>query len=188
MNKYIAFDAETGGTETTTSLLTLYLCVLDEHFNVVADLDLKVKPNAGAPYVITAEALRINKINLGEHDVTASTEGECAQELRAFLWNHSMNGKVKLVPIGHNVGFDEDFIFAHLLGKKAWNNYVSYRKLDTAAIAQFLKASGKLPESVPGSLGSLVEHLNLRFDSAGAHNAKADTLATVDVLKEMLKL
>lgn len=186
--EYVAFDAETGGIGVENSLLTLYMAALDVKLNIVDELYLYVKPNAGKPYVIQPEALAINKIDLIEHDKKAITESEAGQKLREFLWKHSKNGKVKLVPIGHNVTFDEMFIWEHILGKKEYEKYVSYRKLDTAVVAQFLKLQGKVPTTVTGSLTSLIEFLGLKFDGPGAHDAKSDTLATVAVLKGQLAL
>ena len=186
MNRYIAFDCESGGVDTDKSLLTLYMVALDEQFEPIGEIDLKIKPNAGKPYIVTGEALGINKINLVEHDKVAISESEAGAKLREFLVIHSMCGKIKLVPIGHNVGFDEDFIHAHVLNKREYQQYVSYRKLDTAVVAQFLKAGARLPEVVTGSLSSLMDHYGIKFEGS-AHEARADTHATVQVLKMMLR-
>jgi DNA polymerase III alpha subunit (gram-positive type) len=187
MEKYIAFDCETGGITVDTSLLTAYFIVMNHKFEVLDTLDLKVKPNNKAPYVVTAEALGINGINLVEHDKLAITESEAGGKLREFLWKNSENGKARLVPVGHNVGFDEDFIHVHLLNKKEYSKYCSYRKLDTSVVAQYLKAQGKLPESITGSLTSLMEHFGLKFQGR-AHDADSDTIGTVEVLKKMLSM
>ncbi len=186
MDKFMGFDAETGGVTTDCSLLTMFFTVMDNDLNEVDKLHLKVKPNNGAAYIVTAEALRINKIDLVEHDKVAITESEAGRLLREFLVKHSENGKVKIIPVGHNVGFDEDFIWMHLLNRREYHKYMSYRKLDTGVIAQFLKKKGLIPNTVSGSLTSLVEHYCLKFKGE-AHQEDADTYATVDVLKEMLK-
>lgn len=185
MDRYIAFDCETGGITEDTSFLTGYFVVMDSNFQPLDMLDLKVKPNNKAPYIITAEALAINGINLVEHDKVAITQSEAGGKLREFLWRHSENGKVKLIPVGHNVAFDETFIWAHLLNKKEYEKYCSYRKLDTAVVAQYLKAKGKIPNTVSGSLSSLMAHYGLSFQTR-AHDADSDTIATVEVLKKML--
>lgn len=188
MNKYIAFDCETGGIGTNHSLLTVWFAVLDEKLNVIDTLDLKLKPNGGEPYRVNAEALNVNKIDLVAHDRVATTVSEGGQQLRSLLWQHSNNGKIKLIPIGHNVVFDEIFIHEHLLGKREWQKYVSYRHLDTGVIARYEIIKGNIPDTVSGSLSSLMEHFDIQFTGNGAHDAQSDTLATVDVLKALLKL
>lgn len=181
---YLAFDAETGGTDTDKTLLTLYLACLDLDFNVLAELELAIKPDNGV-YQLAAEAMDINKIDIVAHDKIAKTESEAAKELYNFINVHSNKGSKKLIPIGHNVSFDIDFIVSKLLAKKTWDQFVSYRKLDTATIGQFLIEAGLLPASITASLGSLAKYYGISFN---AHMAKDDTLATVEVLRNMMNL
>lgn len=184
MNKYIAFDLETGGLEPEkVSVLTGYFAVLDEKLNITMELYLQTAPKSGI-YQVTAQALEINNIDLIEHDRDAITEEAGGTELFNFLKEASGNGKTKLVPIGQNVNYDIDCVFAKFMSKNSWEQFVSYRKLDTAGAAEFLKAAGLLPESISGSLGSLVEHYNVPREVA--HTAYGDTKMTINVLKEML--
>lgn len=187
MDRYIAFDCETGGLNPDSSLLTVYFVVLDSDLTtILGELDLKVKPNAGGSYKVSGEALGINKINLIEHDKIAITEGEAAQKLYAFLQLHNPMGSHKLIPVGHNVVFDELFIKEHLISSANWGKFVSYRHLDTGGISELLRATGHMPRDVKGSLGSIAEFLNIKFDDA--HTAKGDTLATVKVLRKIIRL
>lgn len=187
MDRYIAFDCETGGLKTDMSLLTAYFVVLESDMTtIIGELDMKIKPNAGGAYSITAEALSVNKIDLIEHDKTAITEGEAAQKLYAFLQEMSPNGTKKLIPIGHNVSFDEDFVAAHLMNKANWNRFVSYRKLDTGAVSELLRATGHLPTTVKGSLIDLANFFGIKLPDA--HTAKGDTLATVKVLRKIIRI
>lgn len=184
MNKYLALDIETGGIGTDKSLLTAYFQVLDESFNVVDELDLRVKPDDGV-YRITAEALGINKINLVEHDAVAISQSAAGGFLRAFLLKAVPKEGQRLIPIGHGVAFDLQFIHAHLLGKETFQKYTSYRLLDTAAIGQFLKLLLLVPETVSGSLGSFVEFYSI--PPGAYHTAKGDTEMTIAVLKAMMQ-
>lgn len=187
MDKYIAFDCETGGLNADSSLLTAYFVVIDSDLTtILGELDLKVKPNAGSSYCVTAEALMINGINLIEHDKVAMTESEAGRLLIEFLKAHNPDGRSKLLPIGHNVVFDEEFINNHLVSKGNWSKFVSYRRIDTGTIAQFLRMTGHIPKDVSGSLGSIASHLGVNLTNA--HNAKNDTIATVKVLRKMKKL
>lgn len=182
--KYIALDTETGGTTPECSLLSVYLQVLDDKLQPLGELDLFIKPNDDL-YKCTAEALGVNHINLIEHDKIAVTEGKASQMLYAFLQEHNPKGVDKLIPIGHNVAFDIKRVQRDLM--KSWDTFVSYRKLDTGSIAQFMKVKGLLPESVSGSLGSLMTYFNIPVQGV-LHTAKSDTLGTVDVLRALLKL
>lgn len=187
MDKYIAFDCETGGLNPDSSLLTAYFVVLDSDLKtILGELDLKIKPNAGGSYKVSGEALGVNHINLVEHDKTAITEGDAASRLYEFLQKHNPDGKKKLVPIGHNEIFDEEFVCEHLISRPNWNKFVSYRRLDTGTVAEFLRLSGHIPRDVKGGLGALASFLGVNL--VDAHTAKGDTLATVKVLRKMRKM
>jgi len=157
--KYIAFDCESGGTE-KASLLTVYFAVLDQKFNVIDELYLYVCPN-DRKYVVTGEALGINRINLTEHDQKARTYSDAGQTLFNFLKTQTDNGKEKLIPVGHNIYFDIEAVTEHLLSKGTWSQFVSYRILDTGVVAQLFRAIGLLPNHVNGSLESLLTHYEM---------------------------
>ena len=185
VNKYIAMDVETGGLTHETSILTAFFAVLDQDFNVTDEIDFKLKPENGN-YVVTAQGLAVNKINLVEHDKTAILIKDARTPLYEFLKKN--NHGEKLIPVGHNVAFDVSRIKRDgLISEGSWETFVSYRVLDTAIIAQFLKAAEVFPADVSGSLGSLVGHFKLA-SKGELHNARVDTLQTVSVLKELLKI
>lgn len=187
MEKYIAFDCETGGLDTgVNSLLTAYFVVFDRNFKVLGELDLKIKPDKGGHYVVDAEALAVNKINLIEHEAQAITLSQAKSELYNFLQTHNTDGKTKLIPVGHNVYFDEECVITHLISRGNWHKFVSYRRMDTGVILQFLKLAGMLPVNISGSLTSIVEFFNIP-KGGDLHNAKTDTVATVKVLRAFLK-
>lgn len=182
---YLALDTETGGIGSEVSLLTAFLAVLDQDFEMIDSLYLRIKPD-NSIYHVTAEALGINKINLIEHEKISVTSGVAGLALREFLITHTNKGASKLVPIGHNVAFDLEKVYSNVLNKKEAQKYVSYRLLDTGVLAQALKAVGKMPETISGSLGSLVTHFGV--EQLTAHDAAGDTLMTVAVLKKQLDL
>jgi DNA polymerase III alpha subunit (gram-positive type) len=187
MERYIAFDCETGGLTSDCSLLTAYFVILEADLTtIVGELDLKIKPDAGKPYVVSGEALGINGINLTEHDKTALPQTAAATAFYNFLNEHNRDGRMKFIPVGHNVVFDEEFLKGRLLSAANWNKYISYRRMDTGVVAQYLKLTGHLPKDISGSLGSLATALGVNLTNA--HNAKADTIATVKVLRKMIKM
>lgn len=185
MNKhahYVVFDTETGGTDTQCSLLSATFLTLDKDMNPMTLLELQVKPDSGI-YSVTAEALSINKISLAQHDKIATTYTEAANALEAFLRIESNNGQFKITPIGHNVDFDLGFVKQYLLPQKTWEQYVSYRKICTASVAAFLKASGVLAQNQGISLGALAKHY--RIPTGTLHNATEDVKITAAVLRKM---
>ena len=185
--RYLAFDCETGGLDPKEhSLLTLYLAVYDESFAMLDELDLKIKPEADGFYCVTAGAMGVNKINLVSHDREAQPTSEATKRLFLFIKKWSDDSKNKLCPVAHNLPFDEAFITNHLLKKSVWDSFISYHKLDTVGIAQFLKAKGKLPNRTPLRLGDLAKALSISFNHNDLHGSKVDTLLCVEVLKAML--
>jgi hypothetical protein len=185
VRRYLAVDNETGGFE-GTSLLTSYLAVLDSDMNILGELDLAVRPDNGI-YCVEAGGLAVNKINLIEHDKIALSYSEAGKRLREFLLAWSLGGEIKLIPFGHNVTFDVIGLRV-LLSRANLEQYTSYRKFDTAVIAQFLKFCGKIPEDVSGSLGSLATYFNIDADPATLHTAKGDVIRTIAVAKAMKAL
>ncbi len=182
--KYLALDTETGGFE-GTSLLTAYFSVQDEDFNEVDSLLLEMKPEDGK-YIVTAEALRINGIDLKLHDQRAITYKEAGTKLFNFLMGNSIMGADKLIPVGHNVQFDIQKIIEFLISKGSWQKFVSYRTMDTGVIARACIQAGLIPPSVSGSLGSIAEHFGV--DTTQAHTADHDVFMTMAVLERMLEL
>lgn len=182
--KYIGLDTETGGFE-GTSLLTAYLSVQDEDFNELDNLELIMKPKNGQ-YIVTAQALQINGIDLKLHDQKAITYEEAGTRLYNFLNGNSIMGSDKLIPVGHNVQFDIQKLIEFIISKGNWQKFVSYRTLDTGVVARACIQAGLIPSSVSGSLGSIAEHFNI--DTSAAHTADGDVFMTMTVLEKMLEL
>lgn len=185
----IAMDTETGGIPDEVSILTAYfaLCKLENNILTIEDeLDLKIKPD-NRVYRITAESLEINKINLVNHEKNAIFEKAAGQLLYKKLSEWYGIAKDKLIPLGHNIGFDIRKITTTLLTKGNWDNFVSYRTLDTCTIAQFFRLSGKLPDGLSCSVVNLSEFFQISVDGA-AHEAKYDTLVTIEIFNHLKKL
>ncbi len=185
MWRFLAFDCETGGLEPDRSLLTAYFIAYDENFNTLGDLDLKIKPDNDEPYIVDAGGLGVNKIDLVEHDKIAIPMKEAKRQLYDFLSAHKPEGKGKLIPVGQNINFDIGYLQQHVLSKKVWDNFVSYHPIDTAGIATVMKLLGLIPRSEKTRLTNLADIFNIPFTNA--HDAKADTIVTVKVLRAMLK-
>lgn len=183
--KYLAIDTETGGLK-GTSLLTVFLGVYDSELNLIESKHEALKPDDGL-YVVTAQGLEINGINLVAHDKKAKLRKELRSEITSWLRDHSEQGANKLIPIGHNVKFDILKIQETITSPESWDHYVSYRVLDTGVIAQFLKYINILPDSISGSLSSLIEYFELKTEGT-LHDAEVDAKMTVEVFKKLAEL
>jgi hypothetical protein len=182
---FLPFDCESGGIGEDISLLSAHFAACDKDFNVLDELNILLKPKevddtGSTLYRVTASALEINKINLIEHDKIAISKDIAGQELRNFLWKYSDNGKIKLVPVGKNIKGDVDWVNAHILGVKTWNQFVSYRLYDITTLVMYLKRKGKLPQDAPESLSGIANFMGLEFE---AHTARGDNYAGIAVVK-----
>lgn len=178
---YIPFDTETGGIGEEVSILSAHFAACDKDLNVIDELDILTRPNDGV-YVTTAKALEINKINLIQHDKVAVTYSQAGAQIRDFVCKHSQNGKVKLIPVGKNVGFDVKKVTDNLLGAKTWNQYVSYRTYDITSMIIYAKRLGLLPLDLPESLQEVAEHFGIK---AEWHTARGDNMAGIEVVKRL---
>lgn len=169
------------------SLLTSYLMMTDDRFNVIGDLYLYLRPDDGV-YKVCAEAMAINKIDLVLHNQRSITYKEGGTKLYNWLKTLTDGGKVKATVVGHGIHGDVDWITYHLMNRNSWETFTSYRKLDTSSNCQFLKSCGLFPEDVSGSLTSLAKHFNVVVDENQTHDAKYDTQLTFQVFLELRKL
>lgn len=184
--RYLAFDLESGGIPEGCSTLTAYFKVLDANMEVLGDLSLLVKPNDGL-YVVTAEGLEVNGIDLVKHNAKAIYYSEAGQLLRNFLVKYSDSGKVKLIPLGKNINGDIKWINESILGAKTWNQFVSYRIWEVTTLALAAQRLNKIPNDMSISLGSLVEFFGIVIEG-DLHNEIYDTNATIAVSEALLDL
>lgn len=185
---YLAFDTETGGfNPETADLLTAYFGIVTEDHKVIDEIYLKLKPEDRLP-IAEASALRVNGIDLKEHlaDPETVTYSEGKKLLVALIKRHlKKKGRFSNIsPFGYNVPFDVSWVQKHLLSKDEWLSLLHYKNVDVMQNVDFLKRIGWFPKTL-GSLGTVVEYLNL--PQRGAHNAKEDTLMTIDVDKKILE-
>lgn len=183
---YLILDCETGGVDNSYSLLTAYFHLTNDKFEKIDDLSLFLKPDDKI-YRICGQALNVNKINLVEHDKIAITYKEGGTLLYNFLNTYSKDGADKLTIVGHNVGYDRECVIRNLINRGTWDKFCSYRLRDTQTIACFLIDCGII-EDISGSLESLIKYFDIPCDENQLHNAKIDTLMTMAVYKELVKM
>lgn len=187
---WLAFDVESGSLDPSTAdLLTLYMAIVDENFKIADELDLKLKPDGGRLPIAEAGALKVNGIDLYKHlaDPETITYSEAKEKIvtmvKKYLKKHGKYSNI--TALGQNIGFDIDWLQYHVLPKEEYNKLIHYGKVDTKMCVDFLKDSGWFPRDI-GNLGSIAKHLNVPLSNA--HNAKSDTLATVEIYKKLLEL
>lgn len=182
--RYVFHDFETGGWD-GTSILTYYAAITDNEFKVLRDIELKIKPDDGK-YIVTAEALAINRIDLLEHWKKAVPKAEAISQIQHFLrQDYWANGNIIYHPAGHNVEFDNLILKNQLLGPEEYRRYFWKHSLDTATLAVLLKNMGKFPSRFEISLANLAKHYGI--DATNAHDAKFDVHLAIGVLKCMIK-
>lgn len=185
---YVFFDCETGGLDESYSLLSFAAIATDAQLNPLCggtDEDQLYLEIAHPTYVVAPGALEKNGINLVEH----SKHGvplKTAQEM-FYLWLSNVHRKAppgKLTAAGHNVPFDQKFVWAHLMPPDTWKGFFGHHTFDTMPIAHFLNAAGLI--KCRCNLGALCDHFKIPL--VDAHNAMADTLATVEVARRFMTL
>lgn len=189
-NFFMAFDTETGGLDCKKAdLLTAYFGIIDEELKLVDELYLKVKPDGGRLPICEAQALAVNKINVKEHlaDPETITYSEAKVKVSTLLKKYlKKKGRFSNIrPLGYNVPFDVGWTQEYILPKEEWLGILHYKHVDVMERVDFLKEAGWFPPEL-GSLGTVVDYLQL--PKRDAHNAREDTLMTVDVYKRLLEI
>lgn len=178
--KYIVFDTETSGLRPeNANLLSVHFCVLDDKLNNIDELNLNIKYPF---YTIYTKALSVNKISLEEHEKTALFMNYARIKLKNFLYSVA---KTKLIPIGHNIQFDINFIKqSGLLSEIEYNKFMHVNYLDTIVIAQFLKSCNIIPSQTSMKLSILCDHFGINT-TGNLHTAEYDVKLTIELFKKM---
>jgi DNA polymerase III epsilon subunit-like protein len=189
MIRYIFLDGEMGGRDLKFSLLTSSFIVTDETFNELGRLHLNVKPDDGA-YLLTGPGMGVNKIDIVLHDKIAITYNNAKGILYDFLKSMTQNYKFKLVPVGHAVKGDIEFVHKYLLSTGSWFQACTYHYIDTSCLLQFLRACGKMPIDIDGSVSAMASYFGVLNESnySKLHDSMFDTEMTCKVYQKMLEL
>jgi DNA polymerase III epsilon subunit-like protein len=185
---YLFVDTETGGLTPKSSLLTVSAIVVDKDFHILPieefnpGLYLQIKHDN---YALTAGALAVNKIDLAAHHAAAVTLQDAQYLLLKYIKKATeITGKKRLVPAGHNVAFDVQFLRAYLIDEVGWDQYFTYPAFDTAAIARFLNAAGIVGGGY--SLTSLRNKFLPAMNNLTLHNAEVDNLVAIELAKKFV--
>lgn len=180
MTKYIIIDTETGGIGNDKSLLTAYLGVVSDSFAIVDELYLRTKPDDNK-YVFETEAMKINGIDLAEHDKIAKTYSESKIILSEWL----NKNKQKLLPVGHGIRWDIQKLISTIVDEETFWKHVSYRCLDTQTIATFAIDLGLMPSKINAGLAGLAKYFAVGKQEDYNHDAKEDAILAMNVYREL---
>lgn len=182
---YLFMDTETGGLTPKHSLLTVSCIATDADFNIVPigshspGIHLRIRHDE---YALTAGALSVNKIDIVEHNRTAYDLPLARQHLKDYIQRAAeATNKKRLIPAGHNVNFDVQFIRSCLLTAVEWDEFFTYPFLDTAAVARFFTACRMYSGGY--SLTALRDRFIPHMKSQSMHNAENDNLVTIELAK-----
>lgn len=182
LNKLLFIDTETGGIDPNLhSLLSIGLVVWQDK-KIIDTLEVFIKRKK---YSTTETALKINKIDLNELRKKGLEPKEAMDIILRFI-NKNFNEKATLV--GHNLGFDVGFFKEFFKENKIdYNNFFSYRGIDTASILKYLSISKKLKKNV-NSLDDAIEYFNLEVDENKRHTALTDSYITAKLFEKLIEL
>ncbi len=179
-------DCEMGGRELKYSLLTAYFRITDSNFTKIGDLYLEVKPDDGV-YIVSGQGMSVNKIDLVEHDKRAIPYKDAKGILFKFLSDNSKRLGCRLTPVGHGIKGDIEHVIARLISVGSWEQFCTYHYIDTSVVLQFLRACGKMDPDTDGSVTALADYFNVKVEGDD-HDCRVDTLKTLGVFKEFVKI
>ena len=183
---FLVLDTETGSRHASSTLLTAYFLVVSPEFKSLGELYFYLKPDNNEHYVVDAQGLAVNKIDIVEHDKVAITCKQAKSTLYDFLKEHSANGR-RLTPLGHGVKGDIRRITDNLISIGSWDQFCTYHFIDTSVVLQYLRAINKIPMDGDGSVGAMAEYFNIKVDGE-LHNAKTDAILTMRIFQKMVEL
>jgi hypothetical protein len=183
--RFISYDSETGGRGSEHSLLTCYFRIFEDE--TIAELILHLKPNDGN-YIVQPEALKINKIDLIEHDKIAMTYSCGMLQLENFLREHSDGGEITLIPVGQNLDFDNTQIFDKLISPSRWRKYCGVHKIELLTLSKFAQVLGHIPETQNLKLSDLCKYFELVDDSEEEHSVEYDVELNIILFQFYRKL
>ncbi|MGL6025290.1 MAG: 3'-5' exonuclease [Cetobacterium sp.] len=180
--KLLFIDTETGGiNEKENSLLSIALICWEDK-KVVDKLEIFIKEES---YNVTEKAMEINGLNLEKLKKYGLEKKVAVEKINSFILKNFKEEKAVLC--GHNVGYDIRFL-KELYNKieKNYEEFISYRSLDTASIFRFLTIAGKFKEKKINSLDDAIKYFNIPFENR--HTAMGDIEKTVQIFNELIKI
>ncbi|MGL5717840.1 MAG: 3'-5' exonuclease [Paraclostridium sp.] len=182
----VCIDIETGGLDYKNNQLLTIGVVLKKYIKDNSQVKgFELKLTRDKTKTVTEEALIVNGINLEEHD-EETVSFESAKMIIEKEVHDFFDGEKPSFVLGHNVGFDINWLQNTLFTKAEWDEIFGYRVLDTASVGLFLKFSNFI-ETNKGSLTALMNCFGINVDEGKRHTGLGDCFYTVELFEEMSK-
>jgi len=180
----LGIDTESGGITTDYDLLTLTLSIV-ENYEIVSTLDLKVKPDpvdSRTEFFVQGEALRVNGIDLGKHDLEAIPYRDSKRII--FNWLSESKEKYgKLLPFGNGIKRDIELITKYTISQKAWDMNTVRNPIELTTLGNNFKMLGIIPREQSLSLSNMAKYFGVEVNDDLAHTASYDVWLGTQVLK-----
>ncbi|MGL5428593.1 MAG: 3'-5' exonuclease [Cetobacterium sp.] len=180
--KLLFIDTETGGiNEKENSLLSVALICWEDK-KVIDKLEIFIEEES---YNVTERAMEINGLNLENVKKYGLEKKIVIEKINSFILKNFEDEKAVLC--GHNVGFDIRFL-KELYNKveKNYEEFISYRSLDTASVFRFLTIAGKFKEEKINSLDDAIKYFNISLENR--HTAMGDIEKTVQIFNRLVEI
>jgi len=176
----LIIDTETTGlSHNYNQVLTVGMLLADfeQKLDFVNSRHIKIKHKK---YNVSGLALKINKIDLKEHDKIGINPTDACLEINQFI----KKNRIKNIPlIGHNIGFDMRFL-RELYKKENEDFILDMETLDTRSIWIDLRSKGIVPCELKSNLRTVAQHFDV--DYSNAHDALEDCKITAQVFHRMV--
>lgn len=184
---YLSLDIEKGGVSEECSLLTLYMCVCNDQFKILDELDLSCKPD-NELYTITVQGMFVNQIDLQEHDKIAIKYKECKPLVYNFLQRNYKRDSTLLLPFGQGIGGDIKTLQRLLISEGSWEQFCSHASVDLLSLTKACQILGYIPWDQSLALSAICDWLKIPININMIHTAKYDTQLNILLMKKLLKI
>jgi DNA polymerase III epsilon subunit-like protein len=171
-------DLETGGLDSSKhSLLQIGMAAyIDGRVKETLSINISLEE-----YIVTAEAMRYNKINLEELHATGLPPDKAFLKVRRFISRNFPNGKPILA--GYNLSLDKAFITKFYNDNEIQFHHVfNHRMFDLMGILWYHYMKGNLP--IETCTGGCFNYFDAKIGTA--HNALDDVLSTIKLFEKLM--
>lgn len=181
--KRLVIDTETTGLSpkynNTLTVGMLLIDINDQHLKILDENHIFIKHEN---YNTSAEAIKVNKININEHHKIAVNPKIACGKINSFLEKNILH---ETPLVGHNIQFDKGFLNSLFDQGESIPKFHN-ESFDTMHLWRNLQRSGKVPSSLRANLQSISNFFDI--DYSKAHDALADCHITSKVYHKMLNL
>jgi DNA polymerase-3 subunit epsilon len=177
MNKEILWiDCETGGTDEKIHGLVQLSAIIEIDMEIVAEIDLKMKPVAGKK--IDPKALEVQGRTMAEIE-SFEDPALCFGRFKKFIARRPASKQNRYIMAGYNADFDCRFIyewFKDMVGDPpyAYWDYLQFSPVDPIATLRALRHYGII--DIPDTkLSTVCKYFGIEID---AHDSMSDIRAT----------